>query len=614
MIPKQIINYRSNSEVYQQAIKLGYSPLQATIVANRCQQANNITQLIEPSLSLIAPPSLLSDCLKASKQIINAIKQDLNIAILTDYDVDGITSHAIIYFALRDFFHVNEDKISSFIGHRIDDGYGISQGLVDKILATGSSINTAEGSLIETAEGSLLKTAEGSLPDLIITADCGTSDEKQIEQLKSAGIDVIVTDHHAIPDTGIPKSAFATINPTRSDCLYPDKTIAGCMVSWLLMSQLRADLISTGYLDKNSPKLSSLLDFVSLGTIADAVSLSSTTNRAVVNSGLTIMNRAERSCWREMLTLLDKSYFSIEDLGFQIGPRINARSRMSDPFQALFFVTAKTDKQAKLALEKLDADNKQRKATEKAMLVKAKYLAKQYAKKFNYSMVVFDEEFHAGVQGIVASRLVDLYGRPTIVFSNSADCEVLTASARTVAIIHIRDILQKISQQQPELIISYGGHKGAAGLKIKKNSIAEFSQLFDEMIKQEMKLKFASCEQELTPIIKVDAVLTAQQLSYTSVLQLEQLQPFGREFELPCFQNNFIVQFIRQLGKEGEHLSLLLVFDKQIIRSIWFNALEKNEFPDFIEGDTIEAVYQIIKDDYRGEGHFQLNIKYIKTL
>jgi single-stranded-DNA-specific exonuclease len=587
MIKKQIVKYISHPEVYQQVINSGYTSLQANIVANRCQQSKNISQLIEPSLSYIAPPLQLIDCVNASARIIKAIEGGEHIGILTDYDVDGITSHAIIFYALRDFFHVSEDNMSSFIGHRIDDGYGISQGLVDKILAC------------------------KKLPDVIITADCGTSDEKRILQLKLAGIDVIVTDHHAIPDTGIPQSAIATINPTRSDCPYPDKSIAGCLVSWLLMSQLRTALIKAGKISNDSPKLSSLLDFVSLGTIADAVSLSSITNRAVVKSGLSIMNRAQRPCWREMLKLIEKRFFSVEDLGFQIGPRINARSRMSDPFQALFFITAETDKLAQLALAKLDEDNKQRKITEKAMLLKAKHKAKQYVKQFNYSMVVFDEEFHAGVQGIVASRLVDLYGRPTVVFSPSSNPEVITASARTVNSIHIRNILQQLSELQAGLLISFGGHKGAAGLKINKADLNEFKYLFEQQIEQVINGHIESEKQELKPIIKIDACLTAEQLSYHSVLQLEQLQPYGREFEQPCFKNSFVVQFIRQLGKDGEHLSLLLVHDKQIIRSIWFNALEQNEFPDFIEGETVEVIYQIMKDDYRGEGNFQLNIKYI---
>ncbi len=590
MVKKLICHYLCDNQVYQQAIKQKYSPLQATIIANRATNCEQLEQYQQPSLKVVEKPSHLTDCLIASQRLKEAIKQQQHISILTDYDVDGITSHAIIFFTLRDFFHVKEENISSFIGHRINDGYGISQGLVDKILS------------------------HKKLPDVIVTADCGSSDEVRIRQLNEAGIDVIVTDHHAIPDTGVPASAYATINPTRNDCSYQDKTIAGCMVSWLLMSQLRSDLISSGLVDKNTPKLSTLLDFVSLGTIADAVSLSSFTNRAVVRAGLQIMNQQNRPCWREMLNLLDKEAFSISDLGFQMGPRINARSRMSDPYQALFFVTADTDEQAKEALEKLDEDNKSRKATEKDMLFKAKLLAKKHIKQFDYSCVVFDEEFHAGVQGIVASRLVDQYGRPTVVFSVSSHTDIITASARTVATIHIRDVLQQISVLQPDLLISFGGHKGAAGLKIYKNSLDDFKKVFDQQVKQQLNFSDKDETQKLSPMLFIDGSLTAKQLSYQSILALDMLQPYGREFESPCFRNQFIVQFIRQLGKDGEHLSILLIHEKQIIRSIWFNALEKNEFPEFIEGDTVDVVYQLIKDDYRGEGNFQLNIKYIELV
>jgi single-stranded-DNA-specific exonuclease len=583
MIKKEIQQFSFCSEVYNQALQQGYTSLQSTIVANRYQIPENVGALINPSLSLIEQPSHLMDSEKASQRIVKAIKDNSKIAILTDYDVDGVTSHAILFFALRDFFKVKEENMSSFIGHRIDDGYGISQGLVNKILA------------------------HDSLPDIIITADCGSSDEKRIYQLKQAGIDVIVTDHHAIPDTGIPVSAFATINPTRDDCQYKDKSIAGCMVSWLLMCQLRSDLISVNLLHADATKLSTLLDFVSLGTVADAVSLSSITNRAVVKFGLQIMNRAERPCWRSMLKLIAKGSFTVEDLGFQIGPRINARSRMSDPFQALFYVTADTDDDAQKALEILDEDNKLRKATEKEMLQKAKYLAKQYIQTYNYTMLVFDEDFHAGVQGIVASRLVDKYGRPTIVFSVSADPKVITASARTISSIHIRNILQQISELKPDLLVSFGGHKGAAGLKIKKSDLAEFKELFEQQVKKQIDQDY------LQPILLIDGSLTEAQLNYHSLLELEQLQPYGREFEQPSFENKFIVQHIRPLGREGEHLSLLLIFNNEIIRSIWFNALEKDEFPEFIEGDTINVVYQLMKDDYRGEGNFQLNIKDVKV-
>lgn len=584
MIKKIIQNHEHNDALYQQALKSGYTLLQSMVIANRCAESDKIDQFIQPSLANIEPPSILKDCIPASKRLCQAIQQGLHIGLLTDYDVDGITSHAVLFYALCDFFHVKKSNISSYIGHRIDDGYGVSQGLIDKILA------------------------QQPLPDIIITADCGSSDEDRIKQLAQAGIEVIVTDHHAIPDSGIPMSAIATINPTRKDCAYQDKTIAGCMVSWLLMSQLRADLIRIGHLSSQSAKLSKLLDFVSLGTIADAVSLSSYTNRAVVKSGLAIMNQLQRPCWREMLKMLKKEAFTIEDLGFQMGPRINARSRMADPFQALYFVLSSTDEQAKKALGILDEDNKLRKSTEKDMLLTAKQLAKEHCKKYDYSMVVFNEDFHAGVQGIVASRLVDQYGRPTVVFSVTTNDQVITASARTISGVHIRDILQKISEINPNLLISFGGHKGAAGLKINRQDLAIFKQHFEqEIIKQ---LNIAKENQSaLQPIVLIDGALTDEQLSYQSVIELEQLQPYGREFERPLFKNQFIVQFIRHLGKDGEHISLLLIHKDKVIRSIWFNALEKNEFPDFIEGDTVDVVYQIAKDDYRGEGHFQLMIK-----
>jgi len=237
--------------------RLSLSPVQARIVANRMAGLQwEVDDLVGASLKHIASPQQLKDSDIAVERIARAIKDGETIGLLTDYDVDGITSHAILYFALNEHFNFPRQNIQHLIGHRIDDGYGISQGLTDRILAMESP------------------------PQLIITADCGSSDETQIVQLKALGIDVIVTDHHAIPQEGIPVSALATINPTREDCAYPDSTIAGCMVSWLLMSYLRAKLIADQVLAPSAPKLSGLLDFVSLGTVADAVSLSSPINRA----------------------------------------------------------------------------------------------------------------------------------------------------------------------------------------------------------------------------------------------------------------------------------------------------------------------------------------------
>jgi len=526
---KKILNHTPNKAVYVEAIESGLSELQARIIANRSDSSCLDKALVRPSLNVIAPPWQLADCVKAAKRLAQAIKEQQSIGILTDYDVDGITSHAVIYYALTNFFNVDKNLITSYIGHRIDDGYGISQGLVSKILAN------------------------LDLPDVIITADCGSSDEERIKLLKQAEIDLIVTDHHAIPTTGIPSSAFAVVNPTREDCSYPDASIAGCMVSWLVMSQLRIELIDLGLIPTDSPKLSSLLDFVSLGTVADAVSLYSVINRAVVLSGLQIMNGLDRFSWQAMLQLLNKSAFKVDDLGFQIGPRINARSRMSDPYQALVFLTAKDLAQASSSLGVLDQDNIQRRETEKGMLINARALAEQYLKKFAKTLVVYGDDFHPGVQGIVASRLVEDYGRPTIVFSPSSDPQVLTASARTINLVNIRNILQKMADSNDKILISFGGHKGAAGLKIKKENLSLFQTTFEKTVEMEL-----SQDMQLYPTILTDGTLTSAQFSYDSIEQFELLQPYGRGFEAPCFNNVFEVHNLRQVGNEGQHTSFII--------------------------------------------------------
>ncbi|MCU7939665.1 MAG: single-stranded-DNA-specific exonuclease RecJ [gamma proteobacterium symbiont of Bathyaustriella thionipta] len=564
------------------------SPLQARIVANRLPSKDLedlLEQIVDASLKNIAPPSLLQDSDRAVKRIAQAISKGEIIGLLTDYDVDGITSHAILLYALRDFFGVPENKIQHLIGHRIDDGYGISQGLVDRIL------NDSQ-----------------VLPDLIITADCGSSDEKQIAQLKDKGIDVIVTDHHAIPQEGIPLSALATINPTRDDCAYPDNTIAGCMVSWLLMSHLRSELITTKVLTADTPKLATLLDFVSLGTVADAVSLLSPTNRAVVKVGLKVLNQLQRPCWQAIKKLLERDFqlFTAEDLGFQIGPRINARSRMSDPYMALHYLCAPTLHESMQHLQELDKDNQHRKETEKDMLEIAFRLANEQLDTQLWSLVVYHEAFHAGVQGIVASRLMEKFGRPVIVLSPTNEAGKLTGSARTIPVIHIRDAIEQVARTHPEIVLKFGGHKGAAGLKLNSSRLDEFKVLFDNAIEQQL-----NSGDDLRPVIHTDGELSEDELSYETIAELKHLEPFGREFEVPVFEGDFKVQSIRVIGADGIHLMLQLATDSHSFRAVWFRALDnkKDPFP-FIEGQFIHAAYQLKENYYRGNFSIQLHIIY----
>jgi single-stranded-DNA-specific exonuclease len=555
--------------------------LQARIVANRCASIEQLDKILNPSLKNLVSPALLIDSDKAVKRIVQAIKNRETIGLLTDYDVDGITSHAILFFALRDYFNVPETQFLHLIGHRIDDGYGISQGLVERILAM------------------------DKMPDLIITADCGSSDETRISQLNQQHIDVIVTDHHVIPQQGIPQSAFAIVNPTREDCEYPDSSIAGCMVSWLLMSLLRSELISCGLIEKQTPKLSALLDFVSLGTVADAVSLSGPINRAVVKTGLEVINQLKRPCWQAMKKLLNREFelFTTEDLGFQIGPRINARSRMSDPYAALYYLSAPSLAESMQHLNVLDQDNQQRKDTEKEMLVIAVRLAKQQLKEKLYSLVIYHEEFHPGVQGIVAARLLDKFGRPVIVLSPTRETGLLSGSARTIASVHILQAI-KYAADKMQGVRGFGGHKGAAGLKLETDAIDQFRDLFEQAVEEQLGL-----DNELRPIISTDGELAESALSFQTIAELKQLEPYGREFEAPVFEGEFLVQSIRAIGVDGTHLMIQLATDTQSFRAVWFRALVKKSDPfPFVEGQLIKAVYQLKENYYRGNFSIQLHI------
>lgn len=593
MIPNILTrtSHLSETTLVQLSQRHSLSTLQARIVANRASSLSNdqnqqqlLSQIVTTSLKNIAPPSLLKDSDRAVKRIAQAIVNAEIIGLLTDYDVDGITSHAILEHALLDFFGVADDKIQHLIGHRIDDGYGISQGLVDRILA------------------------DKQLPDLIITADCGSSDELQIAQLKAQGIDVIVTDHHAIPQEGIPESALATVNPTRDDCAYPDNTIAGCMVSWLLMSQLRSELIAAEIIAKDTAKLSGLLDFVALGTVADAVSLMSPVNRAVVNVGLKVMNQLQRPCWQAIKELLDRDFqiFTAEDLGFQIGPRINARSRMSDPYMALHYLTAASFQESTRHLLELDKDNQTRKETEKDMLEIAFKLAKKQLSTQKWSLVIFHEKFHAGVQGIVASRLMEKFGRPVIVLSPTNDSARLTGSARTIPEVHIRDAIEQVANQCPEIVLGFGGHKGAAGLKLSSTAVDEFTMNFDKAVELQL-----NAGDDLRPVIYTDGELAESEMTFQTIAELKHLEPYGREFEVPVFEGDFKVQSIRVIGSEGNHLMIQLATDSHSFRAVWFRALEKKSDPfPFVEGQFIHAVYQLKENYYRGNFSIQLHIVY----
>lgn len=581
-----------NQEVFGALADKKLTPLQKKIIATRVSNPQTVDAVIDCSLSVIPHYQLLKDHDVAAKRIAKAIINQEIIGCLTDYDCDGLSANTVLQHALLGYFNHPATKLVNIIGHRMRDGYGVNATLINKILTQIPLANR---------------------PGLIITADCGSSDQERIATLKENGIDVIVTDHHAIPVEGIPHAAIAVINPSRDDCTYPDNTIAGVMVAWLTMCAVRDELIRKNHLPANSPKLSGLLDFVAIGTVADAVSIASPVNRAVVKAGLQLMNKLSRPCWQAFYQQLTKTDPINEgDLGFQLGPRINARSRMQDPYVASYFLMATTMEKANAYIQQLNDDNQLRKTTEADMLLAAKsQLADLLANSTStYTLVVYDDSFHAGVQGIVASRLLELSGKPTFVFSPTDDPAKLSGSGRTIESIHLRNGLQFIADKDPSIFYAMGGHKGACGCKIHADKLSVFTALFDEYVCNELQ------GQHPTPTLIGDGSLTElTPLSLQVLAELDAIGPYGREFEYPLFQDAFLLKELKFVGKERKvHASVVLTTSNgDSIRGIWFNAIdEESSASPIAVGETYKVDYVPMKNVFNNQSSLQLMIKQMR--
>ncbi|MFC3290768.1 single-stranded-DNA-specific exonuclease RecJ [Modicisalibacter luteus] len=585
---RRIMPRQRDEALYQRCLAAGLSELQARILAGRLSgYSGELDPLVTPGLRHLAHPEKLKDSRRAAERIARAVTEGEHIGILTDYDVDGITSHVVILRTLNELFGVPAQKLHSLIGHRINDGYGISLPLVERTLA--------------------LKPR----PSLVITADCGSSDEPRIARLRDAGIEVIVTDHHALPLEGPPVSAYATVNPTRNDCEFPDHTIAGCMVAWLVMSLARAVLIEFGALSPSTPKLSPWLSYVALGTVADCVSLGgSAINRAVVTQGLTLINRMEAACWRAMAERLgaDSVPFDAETLAFQMGPRINARSRLDDPYAALHFMLAADEHTARRHLEVLDQDNQSRKAIEADMTETARALALQQLAEGAQVLVVYLEDGHAGVQGIVASRLVQAFGRPALVLTRAAAPGMLTGSGRSIEALHLRDALQRAHDLAPQALPRFGGHRGAAGIGLPVEQLETFTNALRQAVNEQLGV----CE--LYPCVFTDGELTAPQLCLATLDELERLAPYGREFDAPLFDGEFLVENLRVVGADGCHLMLELSCGGVTARAIWFRALTPGEVPAFGLGARLRCAYKLSRNRWKGRESLQLMIEHAEQV
>jgi len=575
----KIVHRTSSQAVFDCAKELGLTDFQARLVSHRTNQTEQLDEIVFPKLKHIQHPSALKNIDQAAEIIVNAIKGDGVIVLATDYDTDGVTSAWVATTALCDYFGVPKSRIVHVIGDR-KTGYGITDDVVKRILAIEQPI------------------------ELVISADQGSSDEERIAVLKSHNIPVCVTDHHQIPLSGVPKSAICTVNPQQEGCEY-DKTVAGCFVIFLVMTQVRQVLIKNALIDENSPSLKYLALNVALGTVADSVSLKSPNNRAIVHAGLQLVNMFQSPAWQALRELNDNQGhpFDAEFLGFQVATRINAASRVSEVATAFKFLSAGNINDARIYLEQLDTDNQNRRAQQEVMLKQAYQQALDKYSDDTYSMTL-KLSGNAGIQGIIASRVGELYGVPTVAMTDLKDGTLAGSARGIVSEIDLRQAFQSMSEQKEDLFLSMGGHKGAAGCMIPIEFYDEFSQLFEQAIKQQVG------DSAPVPIIETDGELNDWQLTPNLIDEISALEPFGREWPKPLFSGDFSIIQIREVGQTKTHLSCKLKTPGgSIFQAIYFNAKQSESEPTpFITGDKVTCTYQPGVNNFAGRTTLQLRI------
>lgn len=586
ILPKPRIKRRPvDTQKLNQALQEGFPPLLSHILAARPTiDALTVSAFLDPRLKMLTSPDSLADIDKAAQRIIKALKDGEYIGIETDHDCDGQTSHAVLYTALTQYFKHPKEKIASYIGHRLAEGYGLSEGLMDRILA------------------------DSPRPTLIITADNGSSDEKQIARLKSEGIDTIVTDHHEIPLDGIPQSAHSVINPVREDSKYPDRYIAGCMVAWLLMAYTRSKLMQTNH--EAIPSLAELLDFVAVGTIADCVSMArSLNNRIVVSYGMKRIEAGLRPCWRALLPQLSLP-LSSDDLGFKIGPMLNSDGRLSSALGSVSFLLAIDEDEAQKWVSHLHTQNLTRKDIQDKITKMATIKALEQTQQGQMGICILLEEGHAGVHGITASRVKDLFGLPTIIFSPKQDSlELITGSARSVDGFHMKKALEQIALTDKQIMDKFGGHAGAAGVTLHRDRFEQFAVAFNTICHQ------ALSQDMIGPVVWTDIEIDEASFLLSEMDDLvSRLEPFGREFSPPVFEAQGTIMHFQSVGQTGKHLKLRLKLTQRLIELIWFNCMEAGENPPVQVGQGVLVAFTPKLQTFRNQRQMSCQVLHLEPL
>jgi single-stranded-DNA-specific exonuclease len=540
----------------------GIHPLLAQIYAARGIAS---PQQLAADLGGLSPLAGLHNVERMAGLLADAIAAKQHLLIVADYDSDGATACAVGMRALREF----GANVEFLVPNRFEYGYG----LTPEIVALAKELKN---------------------PDILITVDNGIASVDGVAAANALGMRVLITDHH-LPGATLP-DAWCIINPNQPGCGFPSKNLAGVGVMFYLMLALRAELRRRGAFDgKTEPNLAALLDLVALGTVADVVKLDDN-NRILVQQGLQRI-RSGRT-WPGIAALLrvggrDAARASTYDLGFVLGPRLNAAGRLDDMAVGIECLITNDHGTAGRIARQLDEFNRKRRSIEADMHEDALASLAALPPQESYSLSLFDPGWHQGVIGIVASRLKERYHRPVIAFARGNDGEI-KGSGRSIGALHLRDALDLVAKRSPELILRFGGHAAAAGLTLHEAGFERFRAEFEAVVQTLLS------PADLDRIIETDGALPVEHCTLEAARVLEHAV-WGQGFPAPTFDDEFAVSRQRVVGER--HLKLRLTKDGRDIEAMLFSHAEP--LP-----PRIRAVYRIAVNEWNGAQTLQLTIEH----
>jgi single-stranded-DNA-specific exonuclease len=556
-------------------LKLDVHPLIERLLLSRGVQ-NDAEFSLE--LSSLLDPQLMLNIDAAVHLLSQTLQQDQRILVIGDFDADGATSTALLILCLRAFGFENLDYL---VPNRFEFGYGLTPEIVE-----------------------LAKLRQ---PALIITVDNGIASFEGVKKAKSLGIKVLITDHH-LPAQTLP-DADCILNPNLPDCTFPSKSLAGVGVVYYLLLALRSQLRQSKWFERSKreePNMLQFLDLVALGTVADVVPLDAN-NRCLVKHGLILIRSGRaRPGIMAMLSVANRDYRSLQsaDLGFVLGPRLNAAGRLDDMSLGIECLMSSSQQDALELARQLNDLNQDRKSIEQNMQTEALHILQQLDEEVQSKagICLFNEQWHSGVVGILASRLKDRFHKPAIIFAASAENNhEIKGSARSIPGLHIRDLLDRIASRQPNLLSRFGGHAMAAGLTLARADFERFHAAFIE------ELQITLDDTLLQRVLLTDGPLPTACLNLEFAELLVSAGPWGQHFPEPLFTGRF--ECVQQRTIANKHLKLLLRVEgaSDLIDAIAFNVDESLLVIKFTQ---LELAYRLQLNEFRSQRSVQLQVEH----